>query len=116
MTENRHRARAERGEVQIGTSDVAVLRSAYAAVTAEIRRLPRAVAARRRGPTRAEARTRPRTVAQEPSGRRYGIGTYSTEGRVRVGCGNSRMSSYTSVGISVVTGRPSALASSEVMA
>jgi hypothetical protein len=54
--------------------------------------------------------------AQEPSGRRYGMGTYSTDGRVRVGCGKRRMSSYTSAGISVVTGRPSDLASSAVMA
>lgn len=45
MTENRLRARAERGEVQIGTargvnysSDAAVLRAGYTSVVADIRR------------------------------------------------------------------------------
>jgi hypothetical protein len=99
----RHHAQGvERGDAY--ASDTAALRAGSGSVIADVRHGARASPAATAG------------QAQEPSGRRYGMGTYSTDGRVRVGCGKRRMSSYTSAGISVVTGRPSDLASSAVMA
>jgi hypothetical protein len=113
-----HSQGVERGDAY--ASDTAALRAGYASVIADVRAAAEPPPTRH-GPTRpaAAARASPAATAgqaQEPSGRRYGMGTYSTDGRVRVGCGKRRMSSYTSAGISVVTGRPSDLASSAVMA
>jgi hypothetical protein len=46
---------------------------------------------------------------------RYGTGTYSTDGRVRVGCWKRAMNWYTSSGISVLIGNPRDLPSSAVI-